>query len=93
MVMFVVSSMRSCKAKRLLKLSKGGNTSEFYHAEHEKINKEGYNTDGTINKSQMLADMHCVSSGVMVDGITMLTMVQRRNKLRYKKMCTKSLKA
>jgi hypothetical protein len=38
---------------------KGGNTEEFYHAEHsEKINKEGYNTDGTINKSQMLADMH-----------------------------------
>jgi hypothetical protein len=37
----------------------GGNTAEFYHAENsDKINKEGYNTDGTINKSQMLADMH-----------------------------------
>lgn len=38
---------------------KGGNTAEFYHAENsEAINEEGYNTDGTINKSQMLADMH-----------------------------------
>jgi hypothetical protein len=37
----------------------GGNTAEFYHAENsEAINEEGYNTDGTINKSQMLADMH-----------------------------------
>jgi hypothetical protein len=40
---------------------KGGNTEEFYHAEfkeNEDFKKTGYNTDGTINKSQMLADMH-----------------------------------
>ena len=40
---------------------KGGNTEEFYHAEfteNEEFKKTGYNTDGTINKSQMLADMH-----------------------------------
>ena len=37
----------------------GGNTSEFYHAENsEKINKEGWNAEGTVNKSQMLVDMH-----------------------------------
>lgn len=37
----------------------GGNTAEFYHAENtEAMNDKGYNTDGTINKSQMLADMH-----------------------------------
>ena len=36
----------------------GGNTAEFYHAENTDAMKEGYNTDGTINKSQMLADMH-----------------------------------
>lgn len=37
----------------------GGNTAEFYHAENtEAMNEKGYNTDGTINKSQMLADMH-----------------------------------
>jgi hypothetical protein len=40
---------------------KGGNTEEFYHAEfteNDEFKKTGYNTDGTINKSQMLADMH-----------------------------------
>jgi len=40
---------------------KGGNTEEFYHAEYtdnEQFQKTKYNTDGTINKSQMLADMH-----------------------------------
>jgi hypothetical protein len=37
----------------------GGNTSEFYHAENsEKINDEGWNAEGTVNKSQMLVDMH-----------------------------------
>ena len=36
----------------------GGNTAEFYHAEHSESIKEGYNADGTINKSQMLQDMH-----------------------------------
>lgn len=40
----------------------GGNTAEFYHKENVE-NKEGWrdgflNPDGTINKSQMLADMH-----------------------------------
>lgn len=38
---------------------KGGNTEEFYHAENsEKIDDRGWNADGTINKSQMLVDMH-----------------------------------
>lgn len=40
---------------------KGGNTEEFYHAEYtdnEDFQKTKYNSDGTINKSQMLADMH-----------------------------------
>ena len=40
---------------------KGGNTEEFYHAENtdnEHFKKTGYNTDGTINKSKMLADLH-----------------------------------
>lgn len=41
---------------------KGGNTDEFYHAEgnQDKENwKDGYlNAEGTINKSQMLVDMH-----------------------------------
>jgi len=40
---------------------KGGNTEEFYHAENtdnEQFKKTGYNTDGTINKSKMLADLH-----------------------------------
>ena len=36
----------------------GGNTAEFYHAENTESIKEGYNADGTINKSQMLVDMH-----------------------------------
>jgi len=37
----------------------GGNTAEFYHAENaEKINEEGWNAEGTVNKSQMLVDMH-----------------------------------
>lgn len=39
---------------------KGGNTTEFYHAENsEKIDdKTNYNAEGTVNKSQMLVDMH-----------------------------------
>jgi hypothetical protein len=40
---------------------KGGNTSEFYHAENtenENFEKTGYNSLGTVNKSQMLVDMH-----------------------------------
>ncbi len=41
---------------------KGGNTAEFYHkegVEDKQERKEGeYNPDGTINKSQMLVDMH-----------------------------------
>jgi len=39
----------------------GGNTAEFYHAEGETDKtkwKEGINATGTINKSQMLVDMH-----------------------------------
>ena len=41
---------------------KGGNTSEFYHAEGT-LDKENWrdgqlNAEGTINKSQMLVDMH-----------------------------------
>jgi len=40
---------------------KGGNTAEFYHAEfaeNEEFEKSGYNSLGTVNKSQMLVDMH-----------------------------------
>jgi hypothetical protein len=41
---------------------KGGNTEEFYHKEFadsdENFKKTGYNSSGTINKSQMLAEMH-----------------------------------
>ena len=40
---------------------KGGNTEEFYHAEatdNEEFQKTGYNTEGTVKKSQMLVDMH-----------------------------------
>jgi hypothetical protein len=40
---------------------KGGNTSEFYHAENtenENFEKSGFNSLGTVNKSQMLVDMH-----------------------------------
>jgi hypothetical protein len=38
---------------------KGGNTEEFYHKENkEHVNKENYNPLGTMNKSQMLVDMH-----------------------------------
>jgi len=39
---------------------KGGNTAEFYHAENsEKIDDAtNYNAEGTVNKSQMLVDMH-----------------------------------
>ena len=40
---------------------KGGNTSEFYHAENtenENFEKSGLNSLGTVNKSQMLVDMH-----------------------------------
>ena len=37
----------------------GGNTSEFYHAENsEKIDEQNWNAEGTVNKSQMLVDMH-----------------------------------
>ena len=39
----------------------GGNTAEFYHAENtdnKEFKETGYNVDGTINKSQMLVDMH-----------------------------------
>ena len=39
----------------------GGNTAEFYHAENvesEGFKETGYNTEGTVNKSQMLVDMH-----------------------------------
>jgi hypothetical protein len=41
---------------------KGGNTSEFYHAEGE-LDKSKWrdgqlNATGTVNKSQMLVDMH-----------------------------------
>jgi|TARA_B110000090_G_C13336689_1_gene429432 hypothetical protein len=39
----------------------GGNTAEFYHAENtenEDFKETGYNTEGTVNKSQMLVDMH-----------------------------------
>ena len=40
---------------------KGGNTSEFYHVENtenENFEKSGFNSLGTVNKSQMLVDMH-----------------------------------
>jgi len=40
---------------------KGGNTEEFYHAENtdnEQFKKTGYNTDGKINKTKMLANLH-----------------------------------
>ena len=40
---------------------KGGNTEEFYHKEFSEngdFQKTGYNSDGTINKSKMLADLH-----------------------------------
>lgn len=41
---------------------KGGNTAEFYHKEFveegEDLEGKSYNEKGTINKSQMLADMH-----------------------------------
>jgi len=41
---------------------KGGNTSEFYHSEFvedsDNIKLGQYHSDGTINKSQMLVDMH-----------------------------------
>ena len=41
---------------------KGGNTDEFYHKEfvesEEELEGKRYNEKGTINKSQMLADMH-----------------------------------
>jgi hypothetical protein len=40
---------------------KGGNTAEFYHAENvenQAFKETGYNTEGTVNKSQMLVDMH-----------------------------------
>jgi hypothetical protein len=41
---------------------KGGNTAEFYHKEfvenEEELEGKRYNEKGTINKSQMLADMH-----------------------------------
>lgn len=38
---------------------KGGNTAEFYHAEGDLSKKQdGYNPEGTLNKSQMLVDMH-----------------------------------
>jgi hypothetical protein len=42
---------------------KGGNTAEFYHKEKAKETDENglaisYNADGTINKSQMLVNMH-----------------------------------
>lgn len=40
----------------------GGNTTEFYHAEHADPNaptgEQRYNSGGTVNKSQMLVDMH-----------------------------------
>ena len=39
----------------------GGNTAEFYHAENtenDNFKETGYNTEGTVNKSQMLVDMH-----------------------------------
>lgn len=40
----------------------GGNTAEFYHAEYADPNaptgQQRYNSGGTVNKSQMLADMH-----------------------------------
>ena len=41
---------------------KGGNTDEFYHKEfvedEQELEGKRYNEKGTINKSQMLADMH-----------------------------------
>jgi hypothetical protein len=41
---------------------KGGNTAEFYHKEFleegEEVEGKRYHEKGTINKSQMLADMH-----------------------------------
>lgn len=40
---------------------KGGNTEEFYHkefTENEDFKKTRYNSEGTINKSKMLADLH-----------------------------------
>jgi hypothetical protein len=41
---------------------KGGNTAEFYHKEFvendQELEGKRYNEKGTINKSQMLADMH-----------------------------------
>ena len=37
----------------------GGNTSEFYHAENsDKLDEKNWNAEGTVNKSQMLVDMH-----------------------------------
>ena len=36
----------------------GGNTSEFYHKENSDKLQEGWNAEGTVNKSQMLVDMH-----------------------------------
>jgi hypothetical protein len=36
----------------------GGNTAEFYHAENSEKIEEGWNAEGTVNKSQMLVDMH-----------------------------------
>jgi len=48
---------------------KGGNTSEFYHSEMvddpEEIKKKRYHEKGTINKSQMMVDMHPDVSSVV----------------------------
>ena len=44
--------------KMVTQAQKGGNTAEFYHAENAEALKAGWNTDGTINKSQMLVDVH-----------------------------------
>lgn len=37
---------------------KGGNTDEFYHKEGNLDKTKGWSTTGTVNKSQMLVDMH-----------------------------------
>ena len=49
----------------------GGNTAEFYHAENTDAMKEGYNTDGTINKSQMFITYPDVASRLAIRKITM----------------------
>lgn len=44
--------------KMVTQAVKGGNTAEFYHKENADKIANGWNPDGTINKSQMLVDIH-----------------------------------